>query len=152
MKRMFALLTVCCFFGMAQGYACAQDGGSALDAAVTATGAASKAPPVVNPDDLGGIVNGLIQAVKGGHWAWLVGLIFMVLTWVFNRILKNRIPKKALPWIAIGLGVGTNVAMSFASGLVWYQALSNGFSLGLAAAGGWSAIGKYILPKDKKAE
>jgi uncharacterized membrane protein len=102
--------------------------------------------PVVDPDDPGSIIKFIFQAVKESKWAWLVGLLIMFLTWVFNKLLKEKIPAKVLPWVAIGLGVATNVAMSFASGLIWYEAIANGVSLGLAAAGGWSAIGKYIFP------
>lgn len=106
--------------------------------------------PTVDPEKPGEMVSSIFQAIKEGKWAWLVGLIFMLLTWVFNKLLKEKIPAKALPWVAIGLGVGTNIAMSFATGMVWYEAIGNGVSLGLAAAGGWSALGKHILPTKAK--
>lgn len=106
--------------------------------------------PAVNPDDPGAMLKFILQAIKEARWAWLVGLVFMLLTFLFNKILKDRIPKKVLPWIAIGLGVATNVAMSFASGMHWLEAIGNGITLGLAAAGGWSAIGKSILGGKKE--
>lgn len=103
--------------------------------------------PTVNPEDPGAILKLILQAVKEARWAWLAGLILMLLTFLFNKILQDKIPKKVLPWVAIGLGVATNVAMSFASGMHWLEAIGNGVTLGLTAAGGWSAIGKLILGK-----
>ena len=106
--------------------------------------------PAVNAEDPGQIVKFILQAIKESKWAWLVGLLLMLLTWLVNKILKNKIPKKVLPWIAISLGVATSIAMSFASGMLWYEAIGNGISLGLAAAGGWSVVGKQLLPTQKK--
>jgi hypothetical protein len=131
------------------------------DAGATAAPVATKAPPakaapaakadskpaklpVVNPEDPVSQINFIIQAFKSGQWAWGIGLILMLLTLIFNKLVKTRIPKKVMPWIAIGLGVASNIAMSFATGLKWYQALSNGFTMGLAAVGGWEAIGKLF--------
>lgn len=104
-------------------------------------------PPTVDPDDPGAIFGAIVTAFKGGAWAWLIGLVLMLATLVVNKVLKEKIPKKVLPWLAIGLGVGTNIAMSFASGLYWLEALGNGITMGLAAAGGWSAVGKLIFGK-----
>ena len=105
------------------------------------------APPTVDPDDPGAIFSAIVSAFKGGAWAWLIGLVLMLATLVINKLLKEKIPKKVLPWLAIGLGVGMNIAMSFASGLYWLEALGNGITMGLAAAGGWSAVGKLIFGK-----
>lgn len=106
--------------------------------------------PTVNSEDPGEIIKFILQAIKESKWAWLVGLLLMLLTWCVNKILKNKIPKKVLPWLAISLGVATSIAMSFASGMLWYEAIGNGVSLGLAAAGGWSVVGKQLLPTQAK--
>jgi hypothetical protein len=119
---------------------------------VTAKDAVKTVLPVVDPDDPGAIIKYILQAIKEARWAWLAALILMLLTFILNKILKNKIPKKVLPWIAIGLGVGTNIAMSFATGLHWLSAIGNGITLGLAAAGGWSAIGKLVLGPKKEAD
>lgn len=106
--------------------------------------------PAVNSNDPGQIIAFMLQAIKESKWAWLIGLVLMLLTWVFNRILKNKIPKKVLPWVAISLGVTTSAMMSFASGMLWYEAIGNGVTLGLAAAGGWSVVGKSLLNKKQE--
>jgi uncharacterized membrane protein len=117
---------------------------------VAATPAAKPKPaplPKVDPSDPVSQISFIIEAFKTGKWAWGVGLLLMLLTLIFNKLVKTRIPPKVLPWVAIGLGVGTNIAMSFATGLVWHQTLSNGLSMGLAAVGGWEAIGKLFKKK-----
>ncbi len=67
--------------------------------------------------------------------------VLMLLTFLLNKVFSNKIPKKVLPWLAIGHGVATNITMSIASGLHWLEAIGNGITLGLAAAGGWWAVG-----------
>lgn len=118
-------------------------------ASVPAPVAMAPAIPTVDPEDPGTMLKYIIQAVKESRWAWFVGLLLMLATFIFNKILKDKIPRKVLPWVAIGLGVGSNVALSFAAGLYWLDAIGNGLSLGLAAAGGWSAVGKLILGNNK---
>lgn len=122
-----------------------------VDVPVTMTTEEGKeALPEVDTEDPGQMVGLLIEAFKAGKWAWAVSLILMLLTWLLNRFLKNAIPKKVVPWVAIGLGVGSNIAMSLATGLKWYEAIGSGFTLGLAAIGGWEAIGKMFKKTDPK--
>lgn len=137
--------------------AVAKDGGSTADAAAkepavaSATKPAAKAPaplPVVDPDNPSQIFGFIIEAFKTGKWAWGIGLVFMLLTWILSRkILKDKVPKRVLPWLAISLSMGASIAVSFASGMVWYTALSNGLTIGLAAIGGWEALTK-LFKKD----
>ena len=121
------------------------------DIAVDANTAPATNPiqPEVSPEDVGSILTGVIFAVKHAKWAWLVALLLMLCTYLVNRVFVNAIPKKALVWVALGVGVATNVALSLASGLGVIEAIGQGITLGLAAAGGWSAIGRLILPKPK---
>lgn len=109
---------------------------------------AAEAAKEVDPEDAGALISALITAFKQGKWAWAVGLILMLLTWLFNRIFKNRIPKKVVPWVAISLGVASNIAMSIATGMKWFEALGSGFTMGLAAIGGWEALGKMFKKRE----
>jgi len=113
----------------------------------SAAGAAGKLPNV-NPDDPGAMLKFLINAVRAGKWAWAAGLFLMLLTWGLNRLLKQKIPKKVLPWLSIGLGMAANVSLSFASGADWLTAIGGGLTLGLVAIGGWEALTK-LFRKDK---
>lgn len=115
-----------------------------------ASAAAPASLPAADPNDPGGIFNLIVQAIRESRWAWLVGLLFMLATWAVNRLFKERIPKKVLPWVAIGLGVGSNIALCLAGGMAWYEAIGQGISLGMAASGGWSAFGKHLFSKEAK--
>jgi hypothetical protein len=108
--------------------------------------------PNIDANDPGTMLKFIVEAFKTGKWAWAVGLILMLIAWLVNTLLKSRIPKKVMPWVAIGLGVSSAVAMSFASGAVWYNAIGSGLSFGLIAIGGWEAIGKLFKKKAPPAE
>lgn len=100
--------------------------------------------PIIDPDDLGSILKQIVISAKTGKWALLVGFIVMLLTWLVNKVLKQKIPSNALPWIAIGLSTVATIAFSLATGGGWANALIIGLQHGLMAAGGWSAVGKYL--------
>lgn len=115
-------------------------------------------PKEVDPEDATSLVKGIFKAAKGGQWALLAGLVLMLLSWVVNRILKNKIPPKVMPWLSIGLGVAAQIVLTVAAGNAktadtWITAITGGISLGLAGAGTWSALGKYLpgLKKPKPA-
>lgn len=102
--------------------------------------------PAVDPSNPGDIVSVLIQAFSHAQWAWAVGLVFMLATWVIDKFLKSKIPAGVMIWVAVGLATGTSIALGIASGAPVVEAIGKGITAGLAAGGGWSALGKYILP------
>lgn len=108
--------------------------------------------PNVDSNKPGEILQLLVTAFKEGKWAWGVGLILMILTLLFNKALKGLIPKKVVPWVAIGLGVATSTMTSLASGVGWLSAIGTGLTVGLAAVGGWEAIGKLFKKKKTETE
>lgn len=103
-----------------------------------------KVAPAVDPDDVTAIIKAIIESAKTGRWALLVGFIVMLLTWVVDRLLKQKIPSNVMPWLAIGLATIGTSAFALATGTGWLNAIIVGIQTGLTAAGGWSAIGKYI--------
>jgi len=111
------------------------------------TAAAVPAPPQT-PAEAVGLVKQIITAVKTGKWAWAVGLILMVLVFLVNRVLSKKIPPAVLPWLAISLGVLSNVFLAIGMGTPWLDAALGGLTEGLAASGAWSALGKYLLPSN----
>ena len=111
----------------------------------------SKLPEGVNPQDTRSILSAISTAAKGGHWALLIGLILMLLTRLFNALLKNAIPSSVLPWIAIGLGIATEVVFSIAYKAHWVDVIIGGIVAGLVAAGSYSAYGKYLPAVKPKA-
>lgn len=97
-----------------------------------------------DPDDLGSIFMNIDVAAKAGNWLWLAALVLMLVTWFISRIFKHRIPKRILPWLAIGLATTTQFLLTLANGGSFLAAVGRGLSLGFATAGGYSAIGRYI--------
>lgn len=120
---------------------------SIVHGSMTEVKASPSSLPAVDPNNPGEILGFIYEAFRTGKVAWAIGLILTLLTWLFNALLKYRIPDKFVPWIAIALGVALNVAMSFAAGVPWHTALSNGLSMGLAAVGGWEALLKRFRKK-----
>jgi len=123
---------------------------STAPAAVSASAPKSKAKtselPKVDTNKPGSFLETIISAFKGGNWKLGVSLVIVLLTWLLNLLFKGRIPAKLLPWIAMGAATVANFFFLWSTKTPWYTALFNGLSIGLAAAGGWSAILKYILP------
>lgn len=110
-------------------------------------GAAALAQAVApNPEDPNSIIEAIGRAAQSGQWALLAGFVVMLATWAVSKLpgLRDRLPAKALPWLAMGLGVLTNFLISLGSGIKWYQALISGVTQGLLAAGGYSAIGRWM--------
>jgi hypothetical protein len=103
------------------------------------------APPPTDPEDMGAIIKSIYEAVKQGKWAWLVGLACMLLTLLVNRVFSWRIPPKVLPWISIALGVISASAFALAEGQSWLAAIGQGMTVGMAGAGGWSALGRHMF-------
>jgi hypothetical protein len=97
--------------------------------AVAAGGAAVPADPADQ-------VNFIVSMFQDHRWWPAFSALAMLLTWVFEKILKGRLPKKALPWVSLGLAA----AVQFTG----MQALIATFMTGLAGSGLWSAGGKYL--------
>ena len=112
---------------------------------VTSKPKAAAAPTLPAPDDISGIFNGLVAAVRGGAWGLAIAFLSMLLTWLLRNFLQGKLPKKALPWISAGLGALQAIGLSLVAGIPWYWAAIGGISAGLSGAGLFSAIGKSIL-------
>lgn len=95
------------------------------------------------------LIDTLIESAMAAHWPILVGAALMVLVWLFRQVTGDRVPAKALPLVDAILGLVVAVATLLLAGVVWYRALALGLLTGAVAAGFWSMLGKYILPKPK---
>lgn len=108
------------------------------------------------PDDLQevvGLVPTVVAAFKGGEYALAVGLIVMILVFIFNTYLVKGIPGEYLPWVSIAVGVVIAVGTALISGSGITDAVVGGVTTGLAGAGAWSAGGKAlfkVLPTPEK--
>lgn len=86
----------------------------------------------------------MIDAFKNGKVWDGIAILLMLATFIIG-LLKKDIPPKFLPWIAAGLGMGTNIVSAIIGGVGWDNAIISGLFQGAAAAGFWSMIGKHIF-------
>jgi len=69
----------------------------------------------------------------------------MFLVWAIRKYLWKEIPSKYVPWVAVGLGVITDVSLSLATDVVWWKAILSGFTSGAAAIALWELGFKHLL-------
>jgi hypothetical protein len=112
--------------------------------AAAATAAPEGLPTNIDPSNPLDLVTGLLQAVEKGHWPLAVGLIIMLMTALIDLVFKRKIPKRAMPWIAIGLSMAAQGALYLSMGKDWPYAIVGGAVTGFIAAGGYSALGRYV--------
>ena len=111
---------------------------------------------MVNVDDPLSWVNGIFVAAKAGNWSLVTGFGLLFLTLVLDKVvssaLKKKIPRKYMPWIAVGLGVLAQTGLSLATGHDWVYSISGGIVAGLIASGGYSTVGKHLPLVGKKGQ
>lgn len=117
---------------------------------VTGTAFAQKEVPA--NDDIGGLLKGLIEAVKGSEWSVVVSLGIMILVYLATKVkfVKDWLPKAAKPWVAAIAGVLGAVAMTALTTGNWLTAILNGLVTGAAASGFWELVGKKLLKSDNE--
>lgn len=105
--------------------------------------------PIPHPDEnITGLIAFLIQAFQGGNW-FVVGAVTVMLTvWGAARFIKDT---KWLPVMSAAVGMVYSVLVGFLGGdKVWYEALYYGLLTSGGASLFWSALGKRVLPPNKK--
>ena len=102
-------------------------------------------PAQPSTEEVIGMVQALVEAAKGGHWALAVSLGVMILVWALRKFFWKSIPGKLIPWVSAGVGVILAVTMSIQDGSDIMGALSAGLLTGTAASGLWSLVGKHLL-------
>ena len=100
------------------------------------------------------LVGPIIEAAQGGEWSLFVSLLIMVLVWAATKapFLKDILKGRAKIWTAAIAGMlgafATSVFVGHTEGAVdWVAAIVQGLSMGLAAGGLWSLIGRKISGK-----
>jgi len=82
-----------------------------------------------------------------------VGMLVMVLVFLFNNFFKTKLSKNALPWVSAVIGMlmaGAANLVGLAAGYTtqdWVSTLTSGLMAGAAASGLWSMLGKYVMTK-----
>lgn len=100
------------------------------------------------------LVPAIISAAKGKEWSLLVSFVIMLLVWAGTKapFLKKYIKGKAKIWVAAIAGVLAAFATALfvdindGDGVInWLKVIMDGLSVGLAAGGLWSLIGRKIM-------
>lgn len=106
-----------------------------------------KAPETV--EEAAESLNILIEAAKGGHWSLFVGILLTLLVWLLDKFIgiRNRVGSKAMPWVAVGLGIMGTVGVGLTSGLGIAEVLVQGFITGSSAVGLWELVFQHALKK-----
>jgi len=133
------------------------DAGATTPTAVD-TGAVAPVAPTINPNPLETVegatemVNVLIDASQKGHWSLVLGAFLSLLVWFLNRLIgiKDKVGKKALPWVVAGLGVAASIAFTLLTGAPLGAGLVQGFLTGAAAVGLWELVLKHVLKKEEE--
>ena len=93
------------------------------------------------------------KALNSQDWPLAAGLIVMLLVYVFNRFgLKEKVGKKAIPYVSLAIGILSAVGIALASGSSLAVALEAGVLAGLAAVGSWEVLFKKILGESSDEE
>jgi len=107
-------------------------------------------PAVITTDEEAmNAVKLLMDAAKSGHWTLVLALSIMLLIYLGNRTgLLKKLPKKAQPWVAAGIGMGGYMAAALMTeGTSIMGALSGGIIAGASAVGLWEMVFKHLLAK-----
>ena len=126
-------------------------------APVTPAPAIVPAPTAPTADQLPGLFTQIFQAAAAHNWMLLVGLVIMVIVFLFNVfVLPKEMNSNYLPWISVGVGVILQFAAVLIAGQGWGQAINMALITGSSGAGLWSLVGKHLmahlLPKNQTAD
>lgn len=94
-------------------------------------------------------VHGFLQeAFSKGQFGLGIAVLIMAVVWVVGRqpALQSKITdRNILAWISLGTGVVGSVLTGIVAGQDWVTAVVNGLTVGAAASGLWSTVGKTAL-------
>lgn len=82
-----------------------------------------------------------------------VGMLLMLIVYVFNKFVEGRLKPALLPYASSTIGVVTAVGMQLmtlparAQPHAWLEAILYGLTVGASAVGFWHMVGKVAMPK-----
>lgn len=119
------------------------------DAPPTATPAApapAAAPEDIITKDPTSFFTNLVEAVQSKRWSPVIGSVLLALVWALRKFLWKKLPKKLVPWIAVGVGVVGTMGLTMLGNVIWWKALISGLVSGGQAIALWE-LGSSVLPK-----
>lgn len=88
----------------------------------------------------------LVEAVQSKRWSPVIGSVLLVLVWAIRKFLWKKLPKKVVPWVALGVGAVATVGLGMVGGVTWWKALISGLVSGSQAIALWE-LGSSVAPK-----
>lgn len=100
------------------------------------------------PQEVGTVIGLLLDASKGGHWTIFVGLLLLLIVWGMNQFgLAERVGRKAVPWVTLGIAAVGAVGVGLAEGVAVLDALKLAAIEGGIAIMLWEALFKHFTAK-----
>ena len=112
--------------------------------------------PVPTGDEMAWVLESAKWAVEqfqNKNYMPAVGMTIMLLVFVFNKFFHAKVKKEHLALVSASIGVLSAVAMNMMALAVgsqpmeWVSAIMAGLTMGAAASGFWSLIGKMVVDK-----
>lgn len=110
--------------------------------------------PLPGDDTFGWILEAMkwmVEQFQSKNYMPATGMMIMVLVFLFNMFFKEKVNKKHLALVSAGVGVLSACAMNLMSLMAgysskdWMNAVAMGLTMGAAASGFWSMLGKKVL-------
>jgi hypothetical protein len=122
------------------------------DADESDTDGASEPAEIESDEEAVSAVEQLVDAAKGGQWSLFAALLIMLLVYLMKRFaLKDKLPAKAVPWVASLMSMGGYVAAALmVEGAAVMDAVLGGLATGAAAVGLWEMLFKHFLGAKKE--
>lgn len=107
---------------------------------------------VPTDDELVKTAKEVIEAARSHEWALMVAGIIMLLLGLGRKFkLLSKVPKSAVPWVSMALGILAVVGDNLVTGgEITMSRLVQGVLAGMAASGAWGMVGKHVLASKKK--
>jgi len=86
----------------------------------------------------------LKDAIESDNWPLAAALSVMLVVYIIRRLgLLKAVPKDAVPWISVVLGLVVCIATSIIAGNEVDRAIIDGLMVGLSGSGSWNTLGKH---------
>lgn len=128
-----------------------------LTSIVTTTLLAQAVPSAAPGDDVfGWLMSSLkwaLEQFQNKNYMPAIGMLVMVMVWVFKKYFEDKVTPAHLPYVSAAMGVVVACAMNLmalAAGSKphdWLTAIGMGLTMGAAASGFWSLMGKWLEAK-----
>jgi hypothetical protein len=82
---------------------------------------------------------------QAGDYTAGAALLLMLVVFLIRKFLWKSIPGKYIPYVTIATATAVEVSVALYAGEPVVSAVMGGLSMGLAAVGGWEAVGRKLL-------